>query len=167
MLKSLGLVYRNHGGPLAIIASEYFWISAILTWLFWSPEKNEFWIEQAGAVMPALIGFSIAAFAVVFSALDENARRVLSVPEPELNNRSPFLVLISAISHATIVQVISLIYSVCYSQKPFSVIYFHLDPVRMNFIFSFIGALLFFYAVMLVLASLLTIFRILEIKARL
>lgn len=166
MLRSLRLVYVSHGGLRAIFRSGYFWCSLTLTALCWPSVISESWKSAAMGSLPTLAGFSIAAYAILFAVLDERSRRALAAPEPDLDNRSPLLVIVGIVTHAVITQIITLLYAFCFDQKPLPMLITCVNAKVVNAIFSGIGLFLFVYSVTLILASILTLFRVLEIRTR-
>ncbi len=166
--QSLGILYRSYGGFKSLAVSEYFWLAVILTALSWRIGVNEEWTDIARSVLPTLAGFSIAAYALFFAVLDERAREALRAPSAELDNRSPLLILASSISHAVFVQVTALIIAIVFPTKPFPVLNCFIDAASWaNYVVSFLGLFLMVYGVVLILAAVLSIFRILEIRSRL
>lgn len=166
--ESLALLYRNYGGIRSLLLSEYFWLASVLTLLSWRLGVNEAWTDIAKSILPTLAGFSIAAYALFFAVLDERARQALRAPAPELRNRSPLLILASSISHAVLIQVIALVVGICFPAKPFpSVSCWPNVGKAVNLVISFGGLFLMLYGIVLLLAAVLSIFRILEIRARL
>lgn len=166
LIKSLRLVYASHGGPSAVLRSAYFWSSVIIAVLCWRSVAPESWKQPSMAVLPTLAGFSIAAYAILFAVLDEPSRKALSAPEPDLGNRSPLLMIVGTVTHALIVQVAAILYTFCFDQKPFSAYIECIDSNKINAIFSAIGLFFFIYSIFLVLASVLTLFRVLEIRTK-
>jgi hypothetical protein len=166
MIQSLRLVYASHGGPRAILRSGYFWVSLILTGLCWRSVLTESWKGSVMGSLPTLAGFSIAAYAILFAVLDERSRRALAAPEPELANRSPLLIIAGIVTHAVITQIVTLLYAFTFDQKPFPDFFECVNVKIVNGVFSTAGLFLFIYSVTLILASILTIFRVLEIRAR-
>jgi hypothetical protein len=161
---NLRSLYENHGGPKSFVRSAYFWIAVVLVALCWRRVADQSWVAIAQGVLPTLAGFSIASFAILFAILTPAARRALRAPAPELGGRSPLLVLASTVSHAVVVQVTALIFGTVFAAKPFPYI-LKLDVVAVvvNTISSGFGLFLLLYGIVLVLASVLTIFKILEI----
>ncbi|WP_422357467.1 hypothetical protein [Qipengyuania flava] len=164
---SLISLYKSHGGWKSILASGYFWLAVVVCVFCWPTIVGGGWTSFAQSALPTLAGFSIAAFAIIFAVLSEGERKALSSPEERLGGRSPFLVLTSAIGHAMVTQMFALLYSLVFDAKPIPSIsnFRHADAVNIGL--SAIGLLLTVYGVVLVLASVLSIYRILEIKARL
>lgn len=165
--ESVVILYRNYGGYRSLFRSEYFWLAFFLTALSWRLIVNEQWAETARSVLPTLAGFSIAAYAIFFAVLDERARNALRAPAPELGNRSPLLILASSISHAVLVQIFALVLAIVFPAKPFPYVECLAQPSRaLNLAVSAIGVFSTLYGVVLILAAVLSIFRILEIRTR-
>lgn len=166
--ESLRLLYLNYGGWRSLVASEYFWLSIVLSAACWRIGVDEKWADLAKSILPTLAGFSIAAYAIFFAVLDERARNALRAPAPDLGNRSPLLILASSISHAVFVQICALLTAVVFPAKPFPFIpCLGVWNRAANLIVSFSGLFLTVYGVVLVLAAVLSIFRILDIRTRL
>jgi hypothetical protein len=125
------------------------------------------WADFAKSTLPTLSGFSIAAYAIFFAILDDRAREALLAPEPSLENRSPLLILASAISHAVVVQLLGIMLALIFSSRPFPV---YNDCIEcgnnVNYVVSAIGLFLSVYGVVLILAAILSIFRILVIRSK-
>ena len=163
---SLASLYKSHGGWKSILASGYFWLAVVVSVLCWRTIAIGDWTSFAQSALPTLAGFSIAAFAIIFAVLSEGERKALSLPDERLGGRSPFLILTSAIGHAMVVQLFALLYSLIFASKPVPNILSCLDVDKINIAFSAIGFLLVIYGIVLILASVLSIYKILEIKAR-
>ena len=166
-LENLRLVYHSYGGWKSFIRSGYTWLAIGVTALTWPKAVDGEWAITALQVLPTLAGFSIAAYAVYFSVLSENDREALLPPEPAMGNRSPFLILVSGISHAVFMQTCGIILAMIFVAKPFP------TPAGLasfastfNIAVSFIGSFLSTYGIILVVASVFSIFRILSIKAK-
>lgn len=163
---NLGSLYSSYGGVKSLFSSSYFWIAAILTALSWRSIGGATWANLAQAALPNLAGFSIAAFAILFAILDDRARLALRAPDPRLGDRSPLLILASSICHAVIVQIGAFLYSVVYTSKPFPIIDgLECAAKTVNLAGSTLGVFLVIYAVLLVMAAVLSIFKMLELAA--
>lgn len=164
-IPNITTLYRNYGGVSSLLRSAYFWISLLVAGLCWRFVPNETWPDLAKDVLPQLAGFSVAAYALFFAVLDERTRNALRAPAEMLGGRSPLLILASSISHAVIVQIIAVLVSLVYSSKPFP----YCDAVSsywVNMIFGSFGLFMLIYGVTLVLAAVLSIFKILEIESK-
>lgn len=166
MFESLSLLYKSHGGYRALFRSSYFYAALLLTVFAWPAIPSYTWTSFAIGSLPTLAGFSIAAFAILFAVLDTKARAALSVQDERLGNRSPMLILASSICHAVVVQLFALIYAYIFQGKPIPVFVPGVSADEVNLLFSLLGLILTLYAVVLVLAAVLSIFRLLEIQSR-
>ena len=156
-------LYRSYGGLWAILTSGYFFLSILLTVLCWRFIRSEEWITLSLSILPALAGFSMAAFAIMFAILDSKARAALRRPHEKLNNRSPLLVLASSICHAVIIQIFSLLFALVVKAKPFESGNFSGNQISaVNFAVSGFGLLIFIYSIALVIASIFSVYKILE-----
>lgn len=167
LLENLALVYKSYGGFRVFITSGYTILSAIITLAIWPSVVDGEWTTVSLGVLPTLAGFSIAAYAVFFSVLSASDQTKLKQPDQRLGGRSPLLILASSVSHAVFIQVLGLLSAIVFKAKPFpSNPWFPKLDQYINILFSSFGSFLMIYGIMLVLASVLSIFRILEIKAR-
>ncbi|MCZ4108706.1 hypothetical protein O3U67_11485 [Brevundimonas diminuta] len=164
-LPNISTLYKNHGGFKSLIRSAYFWISLFVTALCWRFVPGESWPDLAKDILPQLAGFSVAAYALFFAVLDERSRKALREPAEQLGGRSPLLILASSISHAVIVQIVAVLVALVYLSKPLLTCSDDLAVV-VNYSFGSLGLFLLIYGVTLVLAAVLSIFKILEIEAR-
>jgi len=124
------------------------------------------WVQFALPILPTLAGFSIAAYAVYFSVLSEKDRDALRIPAPSLNNRSPLLILASAVSHSVFVQILAILLAIIFTAKPFPTPVGYSELAKsVNLVISCVGLFLTTYGIILVTASVFSIFRILHIKA--
>ncbi|MDW9488830.1 hypothetical protein GOC72_28425 [Sinorhizobium medicae] len=164
--ENLRLVYQSYGGFSSLVVSGYFWVAAVTTALCWRTAFNEGWVELAIPVLPTLAGFSIAAYAVFFSVLSEGERAKLQKPSARLNGRAPLLILASSVSHAVFVQISAILVAIIFSAKPFPTPRGY-DWVAeyVNYALSLFGLFLTVYGIILILAAVLSIFRILHIKS--
>lgn len=164
---SLKLLYSSYGGWRALVRSEYVYVAAVVTGLCWRWILSGEWVVFAQAALPTLAGFSIAAYAVFFAVLDEKARLALKAPASALGGRSPILILASAVSHTVVVQLAALLFSLVFKSRPFPMLPGWEQAADVtNVLAAFFGAFLTVYGVTLVLASVLSIFRILEIGTK-
>lgn len=177
LLKSLRLVYSSYGGTGTLIRSGYLWASAFATIAMFPKVISFDWPVITIGIMPTLIGFTIAAFAIYFSVIDEKMRNALKAPADELGGRSPLMVVYSGIVHAVIVQITALIYALvanagpidsarealknvtCFSEISESLIW-------LGYFCSGLGLLISNYGVILILASALSMFNLLHIKSK-
>ncbi len=165
-IENIRLVYRSYGGFRSLLFSGYMWTAVFFSVLSWRKAIEGTWTSTALSVLPTLAGFSIAAYAIFFSVLNEREREALSKPEPNLNGRAPLLVLASSVSHAVVVQILAILIAIVFESKPapdIECIKKYLKIAEMPV--SFAGLFITIYGILMVLASVLSIFRILTIKA--
>jgi hypothetical protein len=132
-----------------------------MTLLSWRVIVSGEWSEVAKSVLPNLTGFSIAAYALLFSVLDSEQRRALRQPSARIGGRSPLLVLASGITHAIIIQIAALIVAIIFWAKPFP--YMRCTRILgdiVNTSFSSIGMFLTFYGIILIVAAALSLFKL-------
>jgi len=137
----------------------------LIAGLCWRFVPAQSWPDLAKDVLPQLAGFSVAAYALFFAVLDERTRNALRAPAEKLGGRSPLLILASSISHAVIVQVMAVLFALAYSSKPFPSCN-AVTAYWVNMIFGAIGLFMLIYGITLVLAAVLSIFKILELEAK-
>lgn len=162
---NLRRLYESYGGFPAMVKSGYFWAAALITLASWRLSTDDRWAGISQTILPTLAGFSIAAYALFFAVLNEKDRNALRAPSPELKNRSPLLMLASAISHAAIVQIVGVIFAILFTAKPIPTIELFRNYYKIaNIIFSSFGIFFMNYGIVLIVASVVTIFRMIEIK---
>lgn len=167
LISNLRILYQSYGGMRGLIRSEYFYVALFFTAVCWRLATNDAWADLAKSVLPTLSGFSIAAYAIFFAVLDESTRGALRAPSPALGDRSPLLIIASAISHAVVVQITGLLLAIAFIAKPLPTLSCMAEIARLaNAIYSATGLFLTMYGIVLILASILSIFRILEIRSR-
>jgi len=165
---NLGALYGVHGGWKSIFQSAYFWIAVVFAALSWrfAFETPEVWTSSNITIGPALTGFSIASFAVMFAIMDEKTRLLLLERESKESRSSPLLELFAVVTHTIFIQVLSLIFAIVFMAKPFpTLVQFEEVARSVNVIGAFLGILLFYYGLSLVLSVALAIFKLFEIIA--
>ena len=171
--RNLKSLYQHYGSPLSWIASSYLWISIVIAALCWrrldtkhATAFSEDWTEIVLSVSPALAGFSIATFALIFAILDQKKLRALA-QEIDGKSSSPLLIIGSSLFHAFLMQVSSIVFAIVYSSRPIPNFGASDQALRIvNSLFSAFGFVIFVYGIMLVVASILTIFRVLQLTAK-
>lgn len=179
MFENLGKLYRQFGGFVAVLKSGYFWVAIILCGISYDSILDKSWADLALSVMPSLTGFTIAAFAIIFAILDEKMLHALTISDD--SGKSPMATIAAAIGHAVLVQVSALILAIAFKTVDLNE-YIQLTVREMpkigyspeNFVLwvnwiknigSALGLFFTYYGVMLVLAAILSIFRMQLIAA--
>lgn len=173
MLENIRKLYRHYGGFSALIRSQYLWLSIILTGFSVKSAKEFKWADLALGALPSLAGFALAAFAIIFASLDNEARKKLIKVDD--NGNSSMASISATISHAVLIQALTIIFSISSKQinidsiKEISLsisIEFYSQLERFNTYLiaasecaSIIGIFLLYYSMMLVIAVALSLFR--------
>jgi hypothetical protein len=166
LIENLRLVYESYGGWRSLIKSGYVWTSVVFTGLGWRTTVSGKWVDFALPILPSLAGFAIAAYAVYFAVLTEEDRRRLLRPNSRLGGRRPFLVLVSGVSHAVFVQILGILVAIVYIAKPFPTLSgLEIEAKYFNIVLSSAGLFFTVYGIILILGSVLSLFRVLIIKA--
>jgi hypothetical protein len=157
--------WAAYGGARALFCSPYLHCALLLlvfTWHFWLAEN---WWEQSLSVLPNLLGFSLAGFAMFLGVGDEKFRSLLaeknSDAEPSL-----YLALCSSFVHFILIQCLALAAAVIarslYFPSPFGTRFATLIEYS-SFPLRAFGYLLFLYALTSLLAATMSVFRICRI----
>ena len=170
MLENLKILYKAYGGFGAILRSLYFWISVLLCAVSYFFMVDLGWENLSISIMPSMIGFTVAAFALMFAILDQRAFGLL-LPRGKDGN-SPIITIASNITHAVSIQVLSLLIALSRSLISHASIVsrFKMCNFDINYYIdygssalSIIGLFMTYYGLLLVVATILSIFRILSI----
>lgn len=122
----LGSYFAVYGGWRKIAYSPYTHAALIITILCWSKWHGENWTATPFAVLPALLGFTLAAYALFLGFGDESFRKFLAnigKPEPggAEDTHESILMGVSAIFvHFVVVQVFALICVIVGEANPFA-----------------------------------------------
>lgn len=161
LLPNLRHLYFEYGGLLSAVRSGYALVALACSCLAWRHIATEAWASMAVDALPSIIGFSIAAYALLFSLLDTESRKLLRSPSPALNGRSPLMALASAIPHALVIQTLGFLIAVIYQSKPFPTLPNWSTASQLtNWAISCVGLFLFLYGIILVLGASLSIFKL-------
>lgn len=173
MFENIVKLYRAYGGIWAILSSYYFWIAFLCALVSYKSAINKSWIELNIGIMPSLTGFTIASFAIVFAILGPDLVKTLLSRSGK--GSSPITVVAASLGHAIMIQVFSIIVALLSRTADLGELLYIFDKILKcfgiefdllrfftNFValpFSFLGLILMYYGVFLVLAAILSIFR--------
>ena len=141
--------WRFYGGWYALITSPYLFFALLvsfITYFRWSAITNDKWFDVVLSVMPDMLGFTFAGFAILL-AFSNDIRTILCGSKTD--KPSPFMNNVIAIVHFLIIQTLSLSFAAII--KPFE--------ITSGFLVLF-GVFLFYYAIFLALAAILALLRI-------
>src|SRR5579872_7213062 len=122
----LSSYFAVYGGWRKIVYSPYTHAALIITILCWSKWHGENWAATPLAVLPPLLGFTLAAYALFLGFGDESFRKFLANigrPEPggAVDTHESILMGVSAIFvHFVVVQVFALICVIVGETNPFA-----------------------------------------------
>lgn len=174
-VKNFSLMLKSSGGFKVFLDSGYTAFSLVVTFLLWRKIVDGTWPELAFQLLPAMIGFSFASFALYFAVLGDEGQRKLLVREDKLGGMSVLVVLCSSIVRAVAVQLCALFIAMIYEANPFRLIVSRIllnDPEwiaffhALGYAISAIGCFMLVHSLILILAATLSLLRIVEIKSR-
>jgi hypothetical protein len=168
MFSDLADYFRRFGGLPAVMFSPYTLVAALITAVCWGDWRSSGWADAPLAMLPALLGFSLAAYALLLAFGDENFRAFLAeehasqsrtdVPEDNV------LLGISAIFlHFIVIQVVALLMAVVAHAHPLTT-FGGIDATQNHYlhtlrnIFAAIGFFTFVLSLATALAAALDIF---------
>jgi hypothetical protein len=165
-IKSIWIRYWDaYGGFQALFRSIYLWIALVLTlfgWSFWSKED---WWEIPLSVLPNLLGFSLGGLAILLGLIQPKIMAILSQKsdEAKASTMSQFT---ATFTHFVLVQASALITAVVFKSLNFAdegqkMLMTQSQSCMLEAI-SGLGWLLFIYAVLLVFAVAIEVFRLSE-----
>lgn len=169
MFENLGLLYKSYGGIASLLKSRYFQVALGLSIFSAVVLGSNSWASVSISALPSLTGFSVASFALVFSVLDR--KQILSLVKPDKDGNAPLLSFTAAIAHAVVVQVSAILFAVLeiFSRSTSDIQGFCVisgsphDCAQfieiMSSTFDFLGRFLLIYAIILILAAVLSFFR--------
>jgi hypothetical protein len=76
------IYWDNYGRWKALFASGYFWTSLVLTVVCYRLWSKDGWWDDIIAIVPSLVGFSLAAFAMLLAFTNEKFLKIVTFPIP-------------------------------------------------------------------------------------
>lgn len=101
--------FEVYGGLNSVVRSPYFWAAGAMTALCAGFFAQAGWWDLAIAVVPGLVGFSIAGIAIFISLGSDKLREVIAGREEGSAEPSPFMLFMSMFTHFIVVQLIALL----------------------------------------------------------
>ncbi|MGN4982465.1 hypothetical protein ACTFBY_13910 [Aeromonas dhakensis] len=171
-LKLFKRYWVAYGGLKAVTLSPYFHLSLLITIISYGSWINPNWVDTPISVLPNVIGFSLGGYAIWLALGDEKFRYTISGKSKD-GSDSPFIKVNATFVHFIILQVISLLFALIVKSKPlynspldWQHYALNIAPWLYDFsniahiVASFVGYLLFIYAILSALAATMAIFRI-------
>lgn len=107
--------WTEYGGIRRFLASPYLHLALFLTIISWRYWLSGTWSDLAIAVLPPLLGFALASYALLLAFGEEDFRRFMAMPTPDDYadengpSTSKLLILSATFMHFLFVQVIALL----------------------------------------------------------
>ncbi|MGY0312482.1 hypothetical protein BZA03_104163 [Alteromonas sp. I10] len=166
MLKYYFAIY---GGWPKLFKSSYFWISVIITSLFYPTWSKPEWWGNPLDILPNILGFSLGGYALIMAFGDKEFLRVLSYKNSK-GETSAFMDLNAAFVHFIVLQIFAIILALL-SENFFLVgipkfvfewnlIYF---LYAATYIWYFLSYLTFIYALITTFAATFAILRVMKV----
>lgn len=166
IIRELKYYWMYYGGSRTLLRSPYFHFAFLFVAIFYPFWYREPWWSTAISVLPNLIGFTLGAYAILLAFGDELFRAALAGDRGY--RKSPLMRMSAVLSHFIIVQIISLISAI--GVKAWSS-HFYQIPIDLNLklisgkillidIVSPIFCFIFFYALLLSISTVISIFRV-------
>lgn len=155
--------WRAYGGAKAVLKSFYAHLALILTGLTFPLWSKTGWWEIPISVMPNLLGFSLAGYAIMLSFGNEGFQRLLS--KSRLDETNAFVEMSASFTHFLLIQFVALLSAILakslYSAMPTTPPSSDLGVVQG--IVGGIGMFIFVYSLTCGIAATMRIFRLTEV----
>ena len=171
MIKFLLRYFRNYGGVRALISSEYLFFSFIISLLIYYFQLNINPFKLVASIIPNIVGFSIAAFAILLSISNENYMKLVSSKSKSDDNEY-IVKFATTFSHFIIVQVTSLLISIPLSGDSIDISLLLMSENRTfvaEFIFGImyiISQMILYYPIILIIATVSSLYSVTNILAK-
>jgi hypothetical protein len=174
MFNNLSIIFSLYGGVRAILGSSYLRVSLLLTALFWRPISNGSWPDLTLQIIPSVMGFSIAAVAIITVIGDDGFRRRMAAVSTLHESESDLVVTLASFVWFIAIQVLAIITALVFKSKPLpsscdfsssDIICSRIDNI-VNALVSTVGALALIYAILLILASVMQTFHLFRLYVR-
>lgn len=168
VLKGLGQYWSAYGKLAALISSPFLHSAALLTMLCFPLWWAKDWWDKSLSILPSVLGFSIAGFALLLGVGNDRFRSLLGVKR-EGRNHSTLSKTSAGFFHFVLIQALALAVALIASGRPLSVMLAALDASELlgakilhitAKLFRFTGFFLLCYSLMTALAATLSIFRL-------
>lgn len=162
--------WKIYGGFAAVLRSGYFW-SAVLIWaILWPIWIVEGWWEISITVIPGLLGFSLAAMAMVLAFGNTQLKSVLNGRRGG-GDESPFMQMAATFSIFLLIQIIAIILAVGAKAYYFPApswlpIFYHENIEVFTAVGWGVGFFFFVYALMQLIGAVAWVFRLFQVFTR-
>jgi hypothetical protein len=159
MIHSFKSIFVAYGGWHSLRTSSYLKLAVFLTILSYGYIPEARWTKLAQSIFPNLIGFSIAAIAIITVIGDDGFRKKMAKISTINRQGSDMVSIMASFIWFIWIQMTALIISIIIEARSFdacdmfSISYCKEINSSLNLIFSSVGLLIFFYGITLVLSS--------------
>lgn len=156
--------FEAYGGLNALVKSRYFWAAGAITLVCSRYFTTAKWWDLSLAVVPGLVGFSIAGVAIFVSLGSDALRSRIAGKLPGETVDSPFMAFMAMFTHFVVVQLLALI-SAFIAKALFDAQPIHNNPLAalaedFRAPFWLFGGFCFAYALLLCVALAVEIYRL-------
>ncbi|TAL16445.1 hypothetical protein EPN96_09135 [bacterium] len=105
--------WEVYGGFLALVRSPYLHFAVILSsciWPFWNTKEQGTWHSLTLSVIPNMLGFTLAGYAIMLAFGNESFQKAISGDSAK--GPSPFIQVNAAFAHFIMMQIMAVIYAV-------------------------------------------------------
>jgi hypothetical protein len=174
MFKNLALIFDLYGGTTAFFGSSYLRSSILITALFWRPIWTGSWPDLTLQIIPSVMGFSIAAVAIVTVIGDDGFRRRMAAVSTLHETESDLVVTLASFVWFIVVQVTATLGALVFKAKPFPStcsilsdwLACSIADDSINAAMSAFGMLTLVYAILLIVASVMQTFHLFRLYVR-
>ena len=164
--------WRNYGGWGAFLGSPFLWLAVVASGLATHRFLDGSWAELAMQVVPAVLGFTLGGYAILVSFAASDFRHALA-GKHDGEDTSPLMEISAAFFHFFAVQTITFIYA--FVSPAIYRFNFLTDALQLDYsklveimsytglsIFTFLGCCFIIYTVLMILATAMRIYSLLE-----
>lgn len=172
MIDNLKIVFEAYGGWKALWRSSYIRLSLALMIVSFQIANSKSWPDIVYNILPSILGFSIAAIAIVTVIGDDGFRNSLSKIFTINEKFSDIECLMASFVWFIFVQVSTIIYAIIFKSHPYDACNIFEKPhcLDMNeysdIVLSYFGTFLTIYSILLVLSSTLLMFQLFRLYVR-
>ena len=165
MISVFSKYWEVYGGAKALLKSNYFRASIILTFICYGAWWNNSWWDDSITLLPSLLGFSLGGYAMFVSVGSDEFRKEISKKRGK--KHSTFMLNNAMFMHFIVLQIIALIYafvikSLAGNAELIKFNYHYVDSLTSTVVVNivgFFGYFLLIYSILSALAAAFGIYR--------
>lgn len=157
LCKTMKRILVASGGIGGVIKSPYFHVALVITIVSYGSWGKENWWSNVFSIIPGLIGFTFAGFAIFLTLGTDTYKRMIAGKDDD--NESPYMVVSATFIRFIVVQLLALIFAlVSSSVNELPAIFDQAITSILELCLWGISYLVFIYAVMLAIAAGIALF---------